>query len=371
MQWRDGRDHGVFPRGKTGLLTATGGVGKTYAMTDLAVTVAEGGFWMATFRAVEAGHVLLALGEEDADEARRRVSRTLNARGLNRAQRDAIAEHLHVLPLHGTPIALTYSPAAGVVIESEFAEAFRDKLHGCGVDWSLIILDPLARWAAGGVETNNEAATRFVQVVETLSTVRGNPSVLLAHHSSQASAQSGKSDSRGVTAIDAGFRWRASLDAVADDDVDVEGIILRNPKSNYSLKFRPMLLMRNTEPGIEGTLRQATKEETARLEAVLPKERMSATERDEAKTTAKRTKFDAECDAVIACLPDAPGYVNRDELLGALAKMGRGCSHNTLETRIAALRKEGRMVDLSNGARSVPRQYAKPSVPPAETLAAE
>jgi hypothetical protein len=96
-QWHDQQDHGVFPRGKTGLLTATGGVGKTYAIVQLAVAVASGGFWLESFRAVNAGHVLIALGEEDADEARRRIWRALNATELSMEERRAVASRMHLL----------------------------------------------------------------------------------------------------------------------------------------------------------------------------------------------------------------------------------------------------------------------------------
>src|SRR5690606_14405710 len=91
MRWYQRRDHGVFPRGRTGLLTATGGVGKTYALIQLALAVAGGGFWLDTFRATEAGHVCLALAEEDADEARRRLWRAANALELSTEQRRDIA----------------------------------------------------------------------------------------------------------------------------------------------------------------------------------------------------------------------------------------------------------------------------------------
>src|SRR5690606_628555 len=167
-RWQDQRDHGVLPRGRTGLLTATGGVGKTYALIQLALAVASGGFWLDTFRAAEPGHVLLALAEEDLDEVRRRIWRAANAAELSTSERRAIADRLHILPLAGVSAALTSSPAPGVITATAVAEELRRLLEARGVDWSLVILDPLSRWAGGGVEADNEAATRFCQVVETL-----------------------------------------------------------------------------------------------------------------------------------------------------------------------------------------------------------
>ncbi len=262
-RWQDQRDHGVLPRGRTGLLTATGGVGKTYALIQLALAVASGGFWLDTFRAAEPGHVLLALAEEDLDEVRRRIWRAANAAELSTSERRAIADRLHILPLAGVSAALTSSPAPGVITATAVAEELRRLLEARGVDWSLVILDPLSRWAGGGVEADNEAATRFCQVVETLATVQGTPSVLVAHHSSKTSAKDGAADARGVTGIRDGFRWQASMDAVVTDDL--RGVILRNRKSNYSLEFPDLALVRNQEPGTEGTLRLATDSEAEAL----------------------------------------------------------------------------------------------------------
>jgi len=264
-RWHDGREVGVLPRGKTGLITATGGVGKTYLLMQIALAVALGGFWLETFRVASPGNVLLALGEEDRDEAERRLWRTANALELSAEQRRAAKQFLHVLPLHGVPVALTSSPSPGIVNETDVATFLRSRMAEAGVDWSLVILDPLSRWGGGGVEKDNEIATRFCQVVERFAELPGKPAVLVAHHSSLASTQAGESGARGVTALRDGFRWMVSIDAVSDEATGAKGLRLRNKKSNYSLEFEEVMLARNTEPGIEGTIRLATAGEAAEL----------------------------------------------------------------------------------------------------------
>lgn len=361
-QWHGMQDQGVLPRGRTGMVNATGGIGKTYAVAQLAVAVASGGFWFGTFRAVEPGHVLLALAEEDVDEARRRIWRALNAAELSREQRIDVASRLHVLPLHAVPVALTCSLAHGVVVASDFAHALRTKLDGFGVDWALVMLDPLSRWGEGGVEANNEIATRFVQVVETLTTVRGNPSVLLAHHSSQVSTRAGESDSRGVTAIRDGFRWQVTLDAIDDDEANVQGVLLRNRKSNYSLRFKPILLVRNTEPGIEGTLRLATEAEADELKALLPRDRQSADQRAQEKENRDRERHEKRRSLVLGLLPDPPAAMSRDELSAALQGKGQTWGFDTIRMIVAGLIRDGLAVDLSDGSRSSPRQWARKGV---------
>lgn len=251
-----GRSVGVFPRGRAGMVTATGGVGKTYALIDLAVAQAVGGFWFGAFRCVEPGHVLLGLAEEDLDEARRRIWRVCNSREMSRDDRERVAQNIDLLPLAGVPVALTCAPAPGVISPTVFHGELLDRLRARGVDWSLIILDPLSRWAGGGVESDNEAATRFCQVVETLTKVPGNPSVVVAHHSSKTSAKDGAADARGVTGLRDGFRWQASLDPLSTED-GLQGAKLTNRKSNYSRMFDEVVLVRSEEPGAEGTLRVA------------------------------------------------------------------------------------------------------------------
>jgi hypothetical protein len=269
---------------------------------------------------------------------------------------------VHLLPLHGVPVALTCSPAPGVVVASDFAASFREKLNGHGVDWSLVILDPLSRWAGGGIESNNEAATRFCQVIETLSTVYGNPSVLVAHHSSQATARAGQSDARGVTAIRDGFRWQASMDAVTDDDAGIEGVLFRNLKSNYSLRFRPLVLVRNTDPGIEGTLRPANRDETDALRAVLPADRQSPSDRDQAKQNRKREAFEADCERILEILPPAPKHMSTSALDTELRAAGTPKSDKTLKGLLDYLASEKggkRITDLSDGKQASARMWAR------------
>lgn len=263
-RYHHGREIGVLPRGKTGVIVGAGGSSKTNVSIQLGVDVARGGVWLDTFHVQEPGHVLLALAEEDLDEFRRRFWRACNARELSLDERRELAARVHVLPLHGQPVALLASPAPGVLIPSPAAQQLRHELEQRGVDWSLVILDPLSRWASGGVEGDNEAATRFCQVVETLTTVRGNPTVLVVHHSSQSSVRSGSSDARGVTGIRDGFRWMASLD-VTEGESGERAIRLRNKKSNYSLEFEELTLVRSQEPGCEGMLRLATPAEAQHL----------------------------------------------------------------------------------------------------------
>jgi hypothetical protein len=176
-----------------------------------------------------------------------------------------VAQHIDLVPLAGVSVALTQSPSPGVIVATQMADMLRQRLEQRGVEWALVVIEPLSRWAGGGIEADNEAATRFVQIVESFNELPGRPTVLLAHHSSKVSAKDGASDARGVTGIRDGFRWMAAMDAF-EDEQGREWVRFRHRKSNYSAKFPDLVLARNEEPGIEGTVRLATEAEVAALE---------------------------------------------------------------------------------------------------------
>ncbi len=317
---------GVLPRGKAGTLTSAGGVGKTYAMIQLAVAVATGGFWF-DFRATQ-GHVLLALAEEDIAEVQRRLWRVCNALELSIDERRAVAERIDILPLAGVPVALTSLTGGTQIVTTPIYDDIRRLLTARGVEWALLVFDPLSRWAGGGVETNNEFATRFVQAVEALSDVPGKPTVLVVHHSSKASVRDGKNDARGVTGLTDGFRWRATLDAVRSEN-GARAVKLTNAKNNYAPQFDDLTLVRNEEPGKEGTLRVAQNDEVEAFRAQTTEDRASRKDH----FTKARTLADARIVADV--LTALPGIGIRQ--LRAEAKARAGIGVERVEAALAVL----------------------------------
>ena len=244
---------GFLPLGKVGMLAAAGGVGKTMALVQLALSVATGREWLGDFTVPEAsrGHVLLALGEEDAGEVHRRLYNAFRAMWPSEEgrhsdeQRRAMAlaqERITVVPLSGVPCSLvTTNPTTRTTEESTALAGLRDLLEHADHEWSLVVLDPLSRFAGVETETDNAAATRFVQAVETLVTVPGNPTVLLAHHTTKGSRgeegenASDTTDARGASAITDGVRWVARLSPVksTENDPGPKRATLTLTKSNY------------------------------------------------------------------------------------------------------------------------------------------
>lgn len=267
-------DEGVLPLGKVGMIAGAGAAGKTMALAQLALAITGGadvkesgapGKWLDTFTVDEHGHVLLALGEEDLEEMQRRL---FNAARMMRLDGHALArarKRLALLPLAGESVAFLRNDASRNLEPTDAYRLLRERLDGAGVEWRAIILDPLSRFAGADAEKDNAAATRFVETLETLSKVKGNPTVLVAHHTSQNARKEGSTDAtgaRGVTALTDGVRWVAGLERGPLKS----SARLTSWKTNYSQGWEDVWLVRDSENG--GALRpERSDEKTKRVTA--------------------------------------------------------------------------------------------------------
>lgn len=233
---------GVLPLGKAGLLYAEGGTGKTFALTQLAVSVAVGRRWLEHFGCPNPGPVLLALAEEDPEEMKRRIWAVGRAMRLTSAQEELVERRVVAVPLAGTMVSLFEADGAS---DSAFMCWLKAKLHLAKEPWRLVVLDPLSRFAGLDTEKDNAAATRFVQQVESLLKAPGNPTVLVAHHSRKppsggGQAQADVNNARGAKALTDGFRWSAELAHSGS-----EGATFKVTKSNYAPRGASVSLVRD------------------------------------------------------------------------------------------------------------------------------
>jgi RecA-family ATPase len=258
-----------LPLGKVAQLIAEGGAGKTMLLCQLAVSVATGARFLRAFDVPKPGRVLLVLGEEDAEESRRRLYRAANA---NRETAPPTPGSIVVLPLAGVVCPMVELGADGNLVEAPFARWLRQYVDSN--DFRLIVVDPLSRFAGPTAETDNAAATRFIQSLESL--VKPSTTVLNAHHVNKVSrGKDGHLDAtsgRGSSAFVDGARWQCALGvehlehASSEERARLgEVVTLAVTKSNYAVKPDPVVLRYDHDNG--GALVPLSDEDLATVEA--------------------------------------------------------------------------------------------------------
>ncbi len=258
--------HGIEPdwkgflrMGKVGLIAAPGGTGKTMALAGLALAVATGRPWLRPgawrvptppegIQVSTPGQVALLLGEEDLEDIRRRLYWTAQLMGLSPDDTQQAERRLLIAPLSGRDVSLV-SP------EGDFSPRLRqlelllqNHAQTSAQGFSLILVDPLSRFAGLEAETKSGHATRFIAALERLTRLPGCPAVLFAHHERKAGGE-GQDAIRGSSALVDGVRWAVRLVPVMDPANKSKrwtsrqgdrGIRLELVKTNY------------TPPGMDG-----------------------------------------------------------------------------------------------------------------------
>ena len=283
---------GCLPCGIVGLVAGEGGVSKTQAVVQLALAVASGMRWLDTLVVRAPGHVALVVAEEDIEEVRRRLFHAAQVMGLPEGLDASVLPRVRIFAMRGEAVALikrarrqtsvkaigsSESTASRETTEEWEPSAFFDRFYG-DLDseapdegWSLIVLDPLSRFAGVDTEADNYAATRFIAVCEKLLRLPGSPTVLLTHHSSKSARQTaavGTDVARGVTALTDGVRWVATLTHVRKPGGEASEaypdlVRLTFGKTNYSVRGHGEQFKR--DPLHEGALRPLSDEERERL----------------------------------------------------------------------------------------------------------
>lgn len=286
---------GVLAAGRVGFLASPGGAGKSYALCALALAVAVADrrkqtTWLGGFEVNpdKAGRVLMLMGEEEESEIRRRLYSAAQAAELSVEDANRSIDRIVPVPLCGKDgIALTQAPdVANGKTETPFSEALRARLAAAG-PWSLIIVDPLARFAGGDVETDNAAATHLVQILEKLQHLPGSPTVMVAHHTRKKGSGDGPEvtadDMRGASGLRDGARFVAVLEEqqAFKDAPNLVRFAVR--KNNYGA--RPAFMLRRLD---HGALRQATPaEQKEHANAVVEQKADKATEKQTVSRIAK------------------------------------------------------------------------------------
>ena len=279
---------GFMPLGRVAFLVGAGASGKSWALIQLALSVATGAQWLGAYNVTREGlgRVLLALGEEEEHEIRRRLYHASRLMGLTAEQKKLAEKNIVIAPLAGVPVALVHGTDEMralqrdgklnsndlAQLETPFARELRRTLEAPGDEWRLIVADPISRFAGPDAEVSNAAATRFVEALERLTHVPGNPTVIASHHSNKASRDSGKpndggTSARGSSALTDGARFcleLTSLWRLPGCEHLPPLAKLRTFKNNYGSYPDDLWIARVASH--EGALRRATKTEVVAYE---------------------------------------------------------------------------------------------------------
>jgi hypothetical protein len=236
---------GVLPLGVTGTLSAAGGTGKSWAMIQLAVSMALGlDFW--GLGVPRAGGVLILSAEDDRSEFHRRLSILLRYILETTGQMpEGLTERIAFADRVGDKNLLT-AVQDGQIARTDLADrivATAQQVPEC----RLIIADPLSRFR-GGSANGEEEATRFVEALEYVRKETGATVLVPSHTGKDAGRTRDGSQHavRGSSALVDGMRWVGTLMGMSEEDAKTRQLAkedakrwvrLEIPKNNYAPPF--------------------------------------------------------------------------------------------------------------------------------------
>lgn len=250
----DGRQPGLgmMPRGYVGMLVGAPGAGKSYLALEMLLAAANGGILFhadATHvsqrvpyvREANRGRVLYVSLEDNRALVGRRLKAIRDARSLARE----FQARVHVVawddPEIGSDRTLfRFDPRASRLQDMPLYARITALLESSEEPWSLIVVDTLARCARGDVETNAEAATDVLQRLEEWTKVKGNPTVLIVHHSRKSGPMEKRDkdrwldnaldaeSARGTSAINGTARWLGMVAKLPKSESTTPGLPARN-----------------------------------------------------------------------------------------------------------------------------------------------
>jgi len=230
---------GVVPKGVAGLLVASGGTGKGSALIDLACSVGTGSDWLGLLRPRSSGRVFGVFGEDDQDELKRRWHR--NWKVLDKYGEVGptdFADNIALKSLQGTSDDTSFLDR-GSPERSSYFHRFKATLEETG-PWDLVIIDPASHFMGAEAEESNPFAVSFMRALESLTKVRGNPLILVAHHTN-------KGGNTGTTSA-AAARGSSALTSNARIVMNIENLIDPNTNRQTDLVRKFVITKNNNGP---------------------------------------------------------------------------------------------------------------------------
>jgi AAA domain len=244
-----------LPMGKLCVITGGDGTGKTHLLTQLAISVATGEKWLNYFNVKNPGKVAFLVGEEDKVEIKRRILKALNKKYQfhDDSLLNNLMENLFVMPLLGVDTHLIDDNGK----ETPFFEHLKGEL--VNRNFKLIIIDPAIQFMPDGASNNEIVASTFAKKLNSFITEIGNPTFLLAHHSSYKS-DLGERNNKGENGLYYSARWIVNIEHIPfkrnSEIQDLPWVIKNYPqfvafkhvKSNYT-KLLEYCILRRDENG--------------------------------------------------------------------------------------------------------------------------
>lgn len=241
-----------IPTGVVGLLTGTGGLGKSYLGLRLSIAVATGKP-LPPFVPEAPGKVLLLNVEDDTADLAYRLHWTTEQIELDEDERSKLADNLVILPGRGIVGPLAQLDAAGNPTPSRDYTWLRQQVRK--YDPALLILDTKSR-LYGLEENSNDHAAQWLALLERLLVDHPGLSILVVSHTSKASVGSQDAHAlRGASAIADNSRFALSLSAISPDEAKTLGLTegscfkLVHAKPSYAARMPPVFF-RKAEHGV-------------------------------------------------------------------------------------------------------------------------
>lgn len=237
-------DRGLIPRGVVGVLSATGGTGKTFFLLSMAMAGAAGRNF-GPINAPKPVSTLVVIGEDSQDELERR------SWDISKGKFPPL---FHALSVYGEVGPLMRLEGSTPV----FADGYYwlEETVGRHPGLDLLILDPKSRFY-GLDENNNDHSTQWIQGLEGLSK-RHDLTILFSSHTGKENAgKISQNMNRGAGAIVDGCRWSAGLVRMDEKTAEKYGvenprdyILFDAPKSNYAADLPGQICFRRGDGGV-------------------------------------------------------------------------------------------------------------------------
>lgn len=233
----------ILPKGVVGMVVGAGGVGKTHFLSQLALAKANGDLFLGKYLVNGKGNVFLALGENTKEDIHRLLRKTYKKMYPNiedQAYKSDSIQRLAIISVMGMKASLIDKENNPTKFYNDLLSKLKEKEPQSG--WDLIILDPISRFLGPKAETDNDAATQFISLLERICLeLKGKPTILFGHHMNKSGISGTGTDqtaARGSSGITDGTRWQANLELIATAaDAKVYepcAIMFRHVKSNHT-----------------------------------------------------------------------------------------------------------------------------------------